>query len=937
MASPGSSAPTGPGALGGGMQLGGGMGGGVVRAGVGPMGAMQAPPSMAGPPPPVASNGPSQISNPGAPSPVGSNFGAGPPPPMGAGGPAHVGGPLPPGGMRPSPQAFGSAPAQPQPSGAAGPPPPTAAAAALGANAPPAGATTGAVQQPYPAPAPAQARPSAAAQSRIDPSQIPHPRSAEAQQASLEPEVFETRIDGAPNHPPTSTSNFIAVDRGNCSPRYMRLTLGTVPCSGDLAKNCRMPFALAVQPLALPHPEEELLQVVDFGPQGPIRCGRCKAYLNPFMKFVDGGRRFTCNFCSYINETPQEYFSPLGLDGRRTDLDQRPELCKGSIEIVAPEAYMIRPPMPVVHFFLIDVSALAVSSGVTSAACAAVAGVLGDLQGSGSARVGVATFDKSIHFYQIRKGAQPRMLVSPDVEEPYAALSANSLVRVDECQEELEKLLESIPGMASNVAAGESCAVAAIASATKVLEETGGKLSVFLSSLARRGFAALEVRQEVQGTVGPDKEPQKNLLPLETKKMEALAEAAAEAQTCVDIFAMPRSHVELATLRVFCEITGGTLYHYPDFEAAQDEALMFNDLRWNIVRPQGMEALMRVRSSAGISMDGYDGACHMRTPTDIDLAAVDCDKTYLVKLGHDAKLEPGQEVAFQCALLYTTTAGDRRIRLHTMAVKASASMSTMFRTADLDTQLLIAAREGARNLTNGKSTFSTRESVLASCVSSLAVYREFCASSSSTGQLILPEALKLLPLYILALNKSKALNTGASLDSRSSWCSRLGSTNSASFIASIYPRLFPIHELGSRPVQQRGKLPKPMPLSYEKLVVDGVYLMEDGVEAYIWSAKQARPELLQRLLGVAPEQLVSKDAPPLRLGRTDTEENQELHALLDAIRRERSTFLRLRILRHGDRLETLFFNRLVEDRSQVGVSYVEFLCQVHRDIQNRMA
>jgi protein transport protein SEC24 len=346
---------------------------------------------------------------------------------------------------------------------------------------------------------------------------------------------------------------------------------------------------------------------------------------------------------------------------------------------------------------------------------------------------------------------------------------------------------------------------------------------------------------------------------------------------------------------------------------------------------------MRVRSSAGISVDGYDGACHMRTPTDIDLAAVDCDKTFLVKLGHDAKLEPGQETAFQCALLYTTTAGERRIRLHTLAVKASASISTMFRTADLDTQLLISAREGARGLTNGGSTFSTREAVLASCVNSLSVYREFCASSSSTGQLILPEALKLLPLYILALNKSPALNTGASLDHRSGWCSRVGSTNSAAFIASIYPRLFAIHELGGRPAQMRGKLPKPLPLSYEKLVVDGVYLMEDGVEAYIWPAKNARPEVLQRLLGVPAEELARKEGPTPRLGRTDSEENQELHALLDEIRRERSTFLRLRILRHGDRLETLFFNRLVEDRSQVGISYVEFLCQVHRDIQNKMS
>ena len=38
-------------------------------------------------------------------------------------------------------------------------------------------------------------------------------------------------------------------------------------------------------------------QIVDFGEGGPVRCSRFKGYINPFMKFVDQGRRFVCNFC----------------------------------------------------------------------------------------------------------------------------------------------------------------------------------------------------------------------------------------------------------------------------------------------------------------------------------------------------------------------------------------------------------------------------------------------------------------------------------------------------------------------------------------------------------------------------------------------------------------------------------------------------------------
>ena len=61
---------------------------------------------------------------------------------------------------------------------------------------------------------------------------------------------------------------------------------------------------------------------------------------------------------------PVEYFSPLDENGRRRDADERPELSSGSVEFVASTEYMVRPPMPPVYFFLIDVSLSAVKSGM---------------------------------------------------------------------------------------------------------------------------------------------------------------------------------------------------------------------------------------------------------------------------------------------------------------------------------------------------------------------------------------------------------------------------------------------------------------------------------------------------------------------------------------------------------------------------------------------
>lgn len=69
----------------------------------------------------------------------------------------------------------------------------------------------------------------------------------------------------------------------------------------------------------------------------------------------------------YLNSScsvPGEYFTHLDSNDRRVDLDQRPELTKGSVEFIAPAEYMVRPPMPPLYFFLIDVSISAVQSGM---------------------------------------------------------------------------------------------------------------------------------------------------------------------------------------------------------------------------------------------------------------------------------------------------------------------------------------------------------------------------------------------------------------------------------------------------------------------------------------------------------------------------------------------------------------------------------------------
>jgi hypothetical protein len=61
---------------------------------------------------------------------------------------------------------------------------------------------------------------------------------------------------------------------------------------------------------------------------------------------------------------------------------------------------------------------------------------------------------------------------------------------------------------------------------------------------------------------------------------------------------------------------------------------------------QGLEGVMRLRCSTGLSVASCSGAFCKHTTTDLDLPAVDCNKAFLFTLKHDDKLPPdGNEVS----------------------------------------------------------------------------------------------------------------------------------------------------------------------------------------------------------------------------------------------------------------------------------------------------
>ncbi|CAN8268324.1 unnamed protein product [Cochlearia groenlandica] len=765
--------------------------------------------------------------------------------------------------------------------------------------------------------------------SKIDINQIPRPGSSSG------PIIYETRQQNQANPPPPTTVDYIVRDTGNCSPRLMRCTINQIPCTVDLLTTSGMQLALIVQPMALSHPSEEPIQVVDFGESGPVRCSRCKGYMNPFMKFIDQGKKFICNLCGYTDETPRDYQCNIGPDGRRRDADERPELCRGTVDFVATKEYMVRDPMPAVYFFLIDVSMNAIQTGATAAACSAIQQVLSDLPEGPRTFVGIATFDSTIHFYNLKRALQqPLMLIVPDVQDVYTPLETDVIVQLSECRQHLEILLESIPTMFQESKSPESAFGAAVKAAFLAMKSTGGKLMVFQSVLPSVGLGALSSREadgRANASAG-EKEAHKLLQPAD-KTLRTMAIEFAEYQVCVDIFISTQAYVDMASISDIPRTTGGQVYCYYPFSALSDPPKLYNDLRWNITRPQGFEAVMRVRCSQGIQVQEYSGNFCKRIPTDIDLPAIDCDKSVMVTLKHDDKLQDGAECGFQCAVLYTTISGERRIRVINLSLPCTNMLSNLFRSADLDSQFACMLKQAANEIPT-KELQLVKEQAINNCISTLYSYRKFCATVTSSGQLILPEALKLLPLYTLALTKGTGLRTEGRIDDRSFWINHVTSLSTPLAIPLVYPRMIAIHNLDTtNDDDEETVVPSAIPLSSEHLSDEGVYFLENGEDGLIYVCESVNSDILQKLFGVSS---VNDIPTQYVLQKYENPLSKKFNDVVNEIRRQRCSYLRIKMCKKQDPTGMLFQTYMVEDRGTGGSSYMEFLVQVHRQIQNKL-
>lgn len=258
--------------------------------------------------------------------------------------------------------------------------------------------------------APAQSQSGINGSGRVDPDQIPSVVAVrESNQEYYSSHVYPTMEKLCP---PIAGTEYSSVDQGSSNPKFGRLTLCSVPQTADMLATTHLPLGLVLQPLASLNASEAEVPVLDFGESGPPRCNRCRAYINPFVQFADGGAKFVCNMCQFANTVPGDYYSPIDASGRRIDRDQRPELNLGSVDFIVPKQFSKSEPEPMRYIFAIDVSADAVNRSLPHLAAQAIRKALYGSDGlPQGCKIAIMTFDRTLHFYNLSVGINILILV----------------------------------------------------------------------------------------------------------------------------------------------------------------------------------------------------------------------------------------------------------------------------------------------------------------------------------------------------------------------------------------------------------------------------------------------------------------------------------------------------------------------------------------------
>ncbi|KAH8582025.1 SEC24C-like component of COPII coatamer of ER-golgi vesicles [Cryptosporidium sp. chipmunk genotype I] len=938
-------------------------------------------------------------------------------------------------------------------------------------------------------------------QSRVDPSQIPRPIFGNITEKDCC--VYESDKYLLPPNSLVEPHSML-IDRGNATSKFYKLTLNQIPSQHSILQSMKLPCAAIIQPFPLLNDFEKPVPIVNSSSTiEPIRCLRCRAYANPFTCVSQNGSQCLCNFCGHTFDIPMDYLrllqSQIKMQNYQSPTDDQnnyPEIYHGVVDYFAPASLGIStdPELPC-YCFLIEASSMALQGNVTNLILYCLKHIFTQLaQSSPESNIVLILYSREILLFpyqNLNENSKPpiKMCVVSDIMEPFLPCPLSELcVPVAQGLEFLHELIDRIPSLINPHSTPHNAYFSAISLATQIFKERNstGSIFSFVNSVPNVGFAAINAKETNVAPKSPPRKTSKGMKPSlgfvsgylvhNIQQLDTIVQACRESNVSLDTFivtqinggfystgelsqsactpsasagaAFGASSVPTSTFAYLSQHTGGKIRLFTEFPFEKIYRDIYQTL-YSIFFVQNVayDCTFKLRCSRGIAVSKIYAPWTAGGPTP-DLSAfqipkLDSNTAIAFLLRHEENLEQRKNVFLQAACLYTCKDKRQRLlRVLTISIPVTTSITTAFRYASIEPIINIYARMAAHHIvskgqrgfsgSSGSTSvsptgaiaaatsvvpglpFSTNKSsssiltawkqeTLNSIIDMLFSYRENCANTSSTGQLILPDSLKLTLIYVSSLFKHPSLmplNTVLEFTVSEQLVGLYELLHaSVSFTTAIlYPRLYPLHHslvlsesnnelqklesvglpyqlslqndtsnnsgnntnnmmglnastagslpLSDAPVISRYWLNHSIACSGERILSDGVYVLENGREIYLYIGPQVNSGVISEIFGstsINLENFAQLYFPPEDYSPT-MESNigisKRISNVIQQIRNDRfsvNCYMPVILVSPvSQKIEAKFKAMLVEDAYGFETTYVDFLCNVHKLVQSKI-
>lgn len=588
---------------------------------------------------------------------------------------------------------------------------------------------------------------------------------------------------------------------------YLTVTTFRPPSSASLYDSSKFPFGCIVKPFIQ---NESNVPVVSFPTKELVRCSQCQGYICPYSEFVEAGAKWVCNLCKTINVVPGEYFATIDAQGKRTDLDKRIELKNLTIDLVAPESYMSRPPMPCIYVLIIDLSIKAQENEYISLIVSTIKDVITAQAFPGHPRTEIALlfFDKSVHFVSI--GAEtPVFYTETELNDLFLPVPTEQLlVTIDEVEEKLLQVLEISKNLIS--LPYSTCYLAALRAAGLILQAQGGKIISFC------GEMFTDTTHPLQFSFKPT-----------TSVFQDLGKEFSQWNISCTQFIRTSQYCNLQSLIDISRYSSGQIFFYPHFNHKLSGEKLRNEVIMAITGLTAWECSLKVRVSHEWTIREKYGNFVEKAHGLLGIPVYNSPQCFAFEISPNSFSY--QEFYIQTAMLYTSIDGERKLRIHNLKLKTTENLKDIYENANCEALISMLARKALQEMmltdkaeTGGVYLEARCKEIVQSCC-------KIWGKQPTSLEFFCASVLGLLKQYAF-MNKSygcKSYLDNLNLDIFHYFKFMYESLGSEATGILSYPRLYPVHEDFSTVLN----------LTHRSLDTKGAYLLDTGVELLFWIGK----------------------------------------------------------------------------------------------------